>query len=109
MKINKWKSENERYTKKCLCSDFPCSSVMKILPSNARRYRVNPSGQETKIPHASQSENQNINRSNNVTTSKPLKMAHIKKNLLKNKLKKIVNVRATRETINKSKRQLTEW
>ena len=74
------------------CRDFPAGPVVKTLPSNTKGVSLIP-GQGTKIPHASQSVNQNMKKKkerkkerNNIVTysTKTLKVVHINK-IVKNK------------------------
>ena len=43
------------------CRDFPAGPVVETLPSNTKGVSLIP-GQGTKIPHASQSVNQNVKK-----------------------------------------------
>ena len=71
--------------------DFPGSPVVKAYPSSAAS-AGSILGQGAKIPHASQSRNQNINNRSNIITNsiKALKMIHIRKKNFKKRKKKVI-------------------
>ena len=74
--------------------DFPSGPVFNILPSNAGVAGLNP-GQGTKIPHASQPQNQNIKQKKQCCNkfSKDLKDDPYKKNLEKKLIKVGISLR----------------